>query len=63
MAGREARWEPRLFYLGTYEAPSESWEPMAEVRRGGGDWNLHIERADIHPETVLRQEDLEENKR
>ena len=29
----------------------------AEGDASAGDWSLHMERADIHPETFLRQQD------
>lgn len=38
---------PRL-YLGALTAEGDA---------AAGDWSLHIERADIHPETFLRQQD------
>ena len=47
---------PRL-YLGTYEIHLKVGAPTAEGDASAGDWSLHMERADIHPETFLRQQD------
>ena len=44
---------PRL-YLGTYEI---HLKVGALTDASAGDWSLHMERADIHPETFLRQQD------
>ena len=47
---------PRL-YLGAYELHLNLGALSAEGDAAAGDWSLHIERADIHPETFLRQQD------
>ena len=47
---------PRL-YLGAYELHLNLGALTAEGDAAAGDWSLHIERADIHPETFLRQQD------
>lgn len=47
---------PRL-YLGAYEVHLKLGALTAEGDAAAGDWSLHIERADIHPETFLRQQD------
>ena len=47
---------PRL-YLGTYEIHLKVGALTAEGDASAGDWSLHMERADIHPETFLRQQD------
>ncbi len=47
---------PRL-YLGAYEIHLNLGALTAEGDAAAGDWSLHIERADIHPETFLRQQD------
>ena len=47
---------PRL-YLGSYEVQLNLEALTAEGDASAGDWSLHIERADIHPETFLRQQD------
>lgn len=47
---------PRL-YLGAYEIHLDLGALTAEGDASAGDWSLHMERADIHPETFLRQQD------
>lgn len=47
---------PRL-YLGAYEIHLDLGTLTAEGDASAGDWSIHMERADIHPETFLRQQD------
>ena len=47
---------PRL-YLGAYEVRLKLGAMTAEGDASAGDWSFHMERADIHPETFLRQQD------
>ncbi len=47
---------PRL-YLGVYEIHLNLGALTAEGDASAGDWSLHMERADVHPETFLRQQD------
>lgn len=48
--------DPRL-YLGSYEIRLNLGMMVAEGDASAGDWSLHMERADIHPEKFLRQQD------
>ena len=43
--------------MGAYELHLNLGALTAEGDAAAGDWSLHIERADIHPETFLRQQD------
>lgn len=47
---------PRL-YLGAYEVHLNLGALTAEGDASAGDWSLHMERADVHPEAFLRQQD------
>lgn len=47
---------PRLF-LGTYEIRLNMETSSAEGEASAGDWTLHMERANFHPETFLRKQD------
>ena len=47
---------PRL-YLGTYKIRLKEGLVAMQGDASAGDWSLHMERAEFHPETFLRQQD------